>query len=183
MASSDEIQFDHDYSAPALPVMVLTPAQCGALENIHQHTAAHDQQVLELVNQTIATFPHSWNSVAGNLDLAQANITEARRTNGSDTVMRDAEYYLKVRAWAADHKSQSVKFVVGGSLVGAALVWNGLKYVVDPFAPGFTQSNKGNPNATPGGMRWAIKGANDALMDWGSQMGQARPAMLDPADQ
>jgi len=185
MASKGE--FDNYFlELPPPAPMVLTPAQCyevdSRIDSRHVQQV-HDGQVEALINQTLRTYHNQWNTVAENLDLAQSAVEDDRKKNGADTVMRDAEYYLKVRAWTAVHKRKSVKLIFGTGWVYAALVWNGLKCMVDPFFPAWTQSNKGNPNAKPGGLEWAIKGAQDGMWDNGAQMGAARAARFGPDDE
>ncbi len=182
---ASKIQFDSDYVELPFPPMVLTPAQCyeadSRVDSKHLEQV-HDLQVAALINETLKIYSNHWSTVAQNLDNAQSFITEARKDNGADTVMRDAEYYLKVRAWTSVHKRKSVKLVAGTGWVYASLVWNGLKCVFVPFYPPLTQSNKGNPNAKPGGLGWAIYGAQDGMWDNGDRMGAARPARFGPDD-
>jgi hypothetical protein len=137
-------------------------------------TLAYDRQVATYVNRVLRTYSNRWTTVAQNMDNAQSSVTNDRKFHGGDLVMRDAEYYLKTRAWTASHKYAPVKLFYATGLPLAVLVWNGLKYVVDKVDPGATQSDKGVPNTPPGGIDWAVRGAIDGMADDGSQRGQAR---------
>jgi hypothetical protein len=135
----------------------------------------YNQKVVKYINEILVTYSNHNNTVVQNLDNAQSQVTNIRdRGDSLDTVKRDAEYYLKARAWTAEHKYKPVKIFYAGGWVLAAMTWNGIKYVVDPIFPSSTREKSGNPNSPPGGSDWAARGANDGLLDDGSKMGRAR---------
>jgi LysM domain len=155
--------------------MLLPPSRVRDVED-----AAHrlyQQRVIAYINDVLRTYSNRHCTVAENLANAQAFVTDERKSNGSDTRLRDAEYYLKARSMIAARRDKPRRVVCKWGGLTLTLVYNGLKFVTSPFG-GVMQADKGNPNAPPGGEEWVLHGATDGQRDPVDAMGPALPVSI-----
>ncbi|MEX1232357.1 MAG: LysM domain-containing protein [Planctomycetaceae bacterium] len=158
------------------PPMLVSPPRVGEVNEAAHHL--NRQRVIDYINRVLKTYANGHNTVAENLANAQSFVTDERKSNGSDTVLRDAEYYLKARAMIAARKRKSTRVVCKWAGLTLTMIYNGLKFVTTPLGGGIMQADKGNPNAPPGGTEWVARGATDGYKDSVDAMGSARPVSL-----
>jgi hypothetical protein len=155
--------------------MLVPPLRVSAVDE-----AAHrfyEQRVITYINDVLQTYSNRANTVAENLNNAQSFVTDERRSNSSDTLLRDAEVYLKARAMIAARRHKPTRVVCKYGGVTLSLIYNGLKFVTSPLG-GVMEADEGNPNSPPGGDEWVLHGANDGYTDPVDTMGPATPVSI-----
>lgn len=156
-----------------------TPTPTSSSSSSSTYSDAHDAAVMERINSYIerANSKLQNDTVAAKLEWAWSENVKQRELNAAesvDTVGRDADCYFAARHVIAADKSQTVK-VLHKELGAVAMpVYTGLKYVDKATqwlgAPPFMRSNKGLPNAPPGGGIWEERGAGDGMVDSGQDV-------------
>lgn len=164
--------FDGDPVIEFAPMLVV-------LSRIHDLDAAarrlHRHRVAAYINGVLRTFSNKHNTVPENLANAQSFVVEERKPDGSNTLLRDAEYYLKARAMIAARRHKPTRVVCKWGGVILTLFYNGAKFVA---LDGVMRVDKENPNSPPGGEDWVIRGATDGYSDPFAVRGAARALML-----
>ena len=138
----------------------------------------HEQRVVSKINDVLRTYDSPNNTVAENLANAQSAVTEERKSDSTNTMLRDAEVYLKARAMIAARRHKPTRVICKYGGVTLSLIYNGLKVVTSPF-PGIMETDEGIPNSAPGGTEWVVRGANDGYHDPVDTMGPATPVSVE----
>ena len=168
---ADEGTLDDD-EIPTIefPPMLVPPSRAREVdEAADQH---YEERVVTYINDVLRTYSNPSNTVAENLDNAQSFVTDERKSDSTNTLLRDAEAYLKARAMIAAQRHKPMRVICKYGGVTLSLIYNGLKYVTSPIG-WVMETDEGIPNSPPGGTAWVVRGANDGYNDPVDTMGPA----------
>ena len=141
----------------------------------------HERAVAERINGWIARANAEFktDTVAQKLTWCwgEHNIVD-REKDSTNIVGRDADYYFAARHEVAGAKSQFAKYAYQAIGFVAVRLYNAEKTVLMKVGMDrYIRTDKGNPNAPPGGVEWERRGAEDGFADRGDAVADVIPYM------